>query len=130
MLNFMRGRDDPDQRNPDRGNTMNNPATIPDSVMLEFERIMGRAADMQATRRHVVKHHGRAEWAWLSTTPHERHGRERLQAARAILEARELIRAKGFDTWAVCSIARDPDGHAFCYGGATADDLRRESQGE
>lgn len=102
---------------------------IPDNILREIERRMAHAADLQATRRHVVKHHGKAEWAWLSTTPHERHGRERLQAARAILAVRELIRANGFDTWLICSIARDPDGHAFCYGGATADDLRRESQG-
>jgi len=108
---------------------MNNPATIPDHVLREIESRMARAADMQETRRHVVKHHGPSEWAWLSTTPHERHGRERLQAARSILEMRELIRANGFDTWEVCSIARDPDGHAFCHGGATADDLRQESQG-
>lgn len=101
---------------------------IPDHILREIERRTAHAADLQQTRRHVVKHHGKAEWAWLSTTPHERHGRERLQAARWILEARELIRTNGFDTWMICSIARDPDGHAFCYGGATADDLRRESQ--
>jgi hypothetical protein len=108
---------------------MNNPATIPDRVLREIESRMARVADLQATRRHVVRQYGKAEWAWLSKTPHERHGRERLQAARSILEMRELIRANGFDTWAVCSIARDPDGHAFCNGGATAEDLRQESQG-
>lgn len=109
---------------------MKNPATIPDSVMQEIERRMAHAAGLQETRRHVVRHHGRAEWQWLSTTPHERHGRERAQAARWILEAREMIRANGFDTWEVCAIARDPDKFAFCDGGgATADDLRRESSG-
>ena len=103
---------------------MKNTATIPDSVLREFERRMARAADLQETRRHVVKHHGRSEWQWLSTTPHERHGRERLQAARSILEARAMIRENGFDTWHICAIARDPDSFAFCDGGgATAADL-------
>ena len=103
---------------------MKNPATIPDHIMQEFERLMARADDLQETRRHVVKHHGRTEWSWLSTTPHERHGRERLQAARSILEARRLIRENGYETWQVCAVARDPDGFAFCdAGGSTAAQL-------
>jgi hypothetical protein len=109
---------------------MKNPATIPGSVMEEIERRMARGDDMQETRRHVIKHHGMSEWRWLSTTPHERHARERAQAARSILEVRQLIRENGFNTWEVCAIARDPDGFAFCDGGgATADDLGRESAG-
>ncbi len=109
---------------------MKNPALIPDNVMQEIERRMSHADNLQETRRHVIKHHGMAEWRWLSTTPHERHGRERSQAARWILEARDLIRLNGFDTWHVCAIARDPDGFAFCDGGgAAADDLRRDSAG-
>ena len=99
---------------------MKNPAAIPACVMQEFERLMARAEDMQETRRHVVKHHGRSEWSWLSTTTHERHGRERLQAARSILEARRLIRENGFDVAKVCAIARDPGAFAFCDGGGAS----------
>ena len=103
---------------------MKNPATIPAHIMQEFESRMARAESLQETRRHVVKHHGRAEWQWLSTTTHERHGRERSQAALWIREARALIRLNGFDTWAVCAIARDPGKFAFCDGGgATAENI-------
>lgn len=94
-----------------------NPATIPASVMDEFERRMDHAADLQETRRHVIRQHGMAEWRWLSTTPHERHGRERAQAARWIREARQLIAQNGYDVAEVCAIARDPGKFAFCDGG-------------
>ena len=104
---------------------MKNPATIPPRVMAHIESDMARMADLQATRRHVVRHHGMVEWRWLSTTPYERHARDRLQAARAIREARRLIRANGYDVAEVCSIARDPDAFAHCDGGgALARDFR------
>lgn len=108
---------------------MKNPATIPAGVMREIERRMARAADMQATRRHVVKMHGRFEW-WQISTPgrgydadalHER----RVCAARSIREMRRLIAENGYNVADVCAIARDPDKFAFCDGGgATAADLR------
>ena len=104
-------------------------SAIPDSVMQEFERRMAHAEELQETRRHVIKHHGMAEWRWLSTTDTLWHGQQRRQAARRILEARRLIREHGFDTWLVCSQARDPDGWAFCDGGCTAAELRAMQQG-
>jgi hypothetical protein len=103
---------------------MKNPATIPDNIMREIERRISHAASLQETRRHVVRHHGRREWEYLTTTPHERHGRERSQAARWLREIRGLIAANGYEVWHVCAIARDPDAFAFCDGGgATAADL-------
>lgn len=96
---------------------MKNPATIPARVMQEFESRMAHASGLQETRRHVVKHHGKAEWAWLSTTDTERHKSQRAQAARWIIEARQLIRENGYDVAAVCAIARDPGKFAFCDGG-------------
>lgn len=96
---------------------MKNPATIPASVMREFESRMDHAAGLQETRRHVIRHHGMAEWRWLSTTPHERHQAQRSQAARWIREARKLIAENGYDVAEVCAIARDPGKFAFCDGG-------------
>jgi len=108
-----RGNDDPD-----RGNeTMKNPATIPTRVMQEIEARMERAADLQQTRRHVIRHHGAQHWQWYLGNPFSCAADRRSQAARAVLEARRMIRENGYETWHVCAIARDPGAFAFCDGG-------------
>lgn len=94
-----------------------NPAKIPTIVMEDITRRMARMQDMQATRAHVIKHHGLSEWRWLSTTPTLGHARDRAYAAASIREVRRLILENGYDTWEVCAIARDPGKFAFCDGG-------------
>ena len=84
----------------------NDPCTIPAGVARELARRFARGADLQATRRHVVTHHGRAEWAWLASTPHERHRAERAQAAASIREARALCLENGYRPAAVRSALR------------------------
>ena len=96
---------------------MNNPANIPAGVMSEIECRLARGADLQETRRHVVKHHGRSHWDWLSTTPHQNCRQDRATAAKRIREIRRLIAENGYDVAAVCSIARDPGMYAHCDGG-------------
>jgi len=96
---------------------MKNPATIPTRVMQEFESRMARAADLQETRRHVVKHHGLQQWRWVLENPFKSDRDRRLQAARSIIEARRLIRENGYDVAIVCAYARDPGAFAFCDGG-------------
>lgn len=96
---------------------MKNPATIPARVMQEIESRMERAADLQQTRRHVMRHHGAQHWAWYLANPFSCAADRRSQAARAVLEARELIRINGFDVATICAIARDPGKFAFCDGG-------------
>ena len=59
--------------------------TLPNEREIALIATHVREADsLQAIRRHVVRHHGRAEWAWLSTTTTERHVRERAAAARML----------------------------------------------
>ena len=108
---------------------MKNPATIPDNIMLEIERRMAHAEELQATRRFVTRSYGSWHWSECSTpgrgydadAEHDR----RAAAARSIQEAREIIRRQGYDVAEVCSIARDPDAYAFCDGGgALAADFR------
>jgi hypothetical protein len=108
---------------------MKNPATIPDSIMLEIERRMARAEELQSTRRFVTRNYGSWHWSECSTpgrgydadAEHDR----RVAAARSIQEARETLRTNGYDVADVCSIARDPDALAHCDGGgALAADLR------
>jgi len=96
---------------------MKNPATIPAIVMREIKSRMDRLADLQQTRRHVMRHHGRQDWAWYLANPFNSAAGERVQAARSILEARRIIRENGFDVATVCAIARDPGAFAFCDGG-------------
>jgi hypothetical protein len=108
---------------------MKNPATIPDHIMLEIERRMAYAEELQGTRRFVTRSHGVWHWSECSTpgrgydadAEHDR----RVAAARSIREARETLRRNGYDVAEVCSIARDPDAYAFCDGGgAVAADFR------
>lgn len=100
---------------------MNNPATIPAHVMREIERRMAFGADLQQTRRHVLRHHGLQQWRWYLDNPFAGHADRRRQAAASIREVRRLIAENGFDVATVCAIARDPDAYAFCDGGgATA----------
>jgi hypothetical protein len=96
---------------------MNNPANIPSGIMSEIECRLARGADLQETRRHVVKHHGRNEWQWLSTTPHQNCRQDRATAAKRIRQIRKLIAENGYDVAQVCSIARDAGMYAFCDGG-------------
>lgn len=97
--------------------TKNNPATIPANVMQEIERRMDRAADLQQTRRHILRHHGAQQWRWYLDNPFAGHAERRVAAARAIREARRLIAENGYDVAEVCAIARDPGKFAFCDGG-------------
>jgi hypothetical protein len=78
----------------------------PDSVLDTIRHWLLRGDDLQKTRRHVVKHHGRAEWDWLSTTPTQSHGRERAQAARWLRDIRILARYNDYTPRHVFSLAR------------------------
>jgi hypothetical protein len=105
---------------------MKNPATIPAIVMREIESRMDILADLQQTRRHVMRHHGRQHWAWYLANPFSCAAERRRQAARAVLEVRQLILANGFDVATVCAIARDPAAFAFCDGGgATPENIEQ-----
>ena len=85
LLSFMRGRDDPRPWKPDDPERGNATMTLPNEHEIALIATYVREADsLQAVRRHVVRHHGRAEWSWLSTTTTERHGRERTAAARML----------------------------------------------
>jgi hypothetical protein len=96
---------------------MKNPANIPDSVMREFEARMDRMADLQQTRRHVVRHHGLQHWRWYLDNPFSSAADNRRHAAASIRAARRLIAHNGYDVATVCAIARDPGAFAFCDGG-------------
>jgi hypothetical protein len=79
----------------------NDPCTIPAGVLRELSWRFARATELQATRQHVVRHHGAAEWRYLSTTPHERHASARAEAAAAVRLARSLCQANGYRAVAV-----------------------------
>jgi hypothetical protein len=96
---------------------MKNPALIPGSVMREIESRMARAADLQETRRHIVRHHGLQQWAWYLQNPFSCAADRRRHAAAAIRAARRLIAHNGYDVATVCAYARDPGAYAFCDGG-------------
>lgn len=78
----------------------------PDSVLDTIRHYILRGDDLQRTRRHVVRHHGRAEWAWLSTTPHERHVAERATVARWLRDIRRLSIHNGYTPRRVVRLAR------------------------
>jgi hypothetical protein len=78
----------------------------PDSVLATIRHWLLRGDDLQQTRRHVVKHHGRAEWEWLSTTTTERHAEERAQAARWLRDIRTLARYNDYTPRLVFRLAR------------------------
>ena len=65
-----------------------------------------RGEDLQQTRRHVVRHHGLAEWLWLSTSDTQRHGRERAQVARWLRDIRKIAAHNGYAPREVFSLAR------------------------
>lgn len=102
---------------------------IPDSIMENLEWRMRLAAEAQDRARAITAALGRAEWVHRRESPAFGYRAERDSIAGMILTAREAIRRNGLDTWEVCSIARDPDGHAFAAAGCTAAELRRHSSG-
>jgi len=85
--------------------TKHNPP--PRRVLELVASYLARGADLQQTRRHVVRHHGRAEWQWLSTTPHESHGRERGSVARWLRDVRKLAAQNGYAPCDVFRLARE-----------------------
>lgn len=102
---------------------------IPDSVMENLEWRMRLAAEAQDRARAITRALGRGEWLHRRESPAFGFKAERDSLAGLIKSAREAIRRNGLDTWEVCSIARDPDGHAFAAAGCTAAELRRHSSG-
>lgn len=80
--------------------------TPPPHVIDTIRHHVLRGDDLQQTRRHVVKYHGRAEWQWLSTTPHERHAAERASAARWLRDIRRLSVYNGFTPREIVRLAR------------------------
>lgn len=102
---------------------------IPDSVMMNLEWRMRLAAEAQDRARAITATLGRAEWLHRRESPAFGFKAERDSLAGLIRTAREAIRRNSLDTWEVCAIARDPDGHAFAAAGCTAAELRRHSAG-
>lgn len=102
---------------------------IPDSIMENIEWRMRLAADAQDRARAITAALGRREWLHRRESAAFGYRAERDSIAAMIRTAREAIRRNGLDTWEVCSIARDPDGHAFASAGCTAAELRRHSSG-
>ena len=102
---------------------------IPDSIMENIEWRMRLVAEAQDRARAITAALGRREWLERRESPAFGFKAERDSIAGMARTAREAIRRNGFDTWEVCSIARDPDGHAFASAGCTAAELRRHSSG-
>jgi hypothetical protein len=77
-----------------------------ESTLAMIRHWLLRGDDLQQTRRHVVKHHGRAEWSWLTTTSTERHGHDRAQAARWLRDIRKIAAHNGYTPREVFALAR------------------------
>jgi hypothetical protein len=77
-----------------------------DTVLQTIRHYILRGDDLQATRRHVVNHHGKAEWSWLSTTETQSHGRERASVARWLWDIRKLSRHNGYTPRRIVRLAR------------------------
>jgi len=78
----------------------------PETVLATIRHYLLRGDDLQKTRRHVVRHHGRAEWSWLSTTDTQPHARERAGVARWLRDMRPLAHQNGFQPREVVRLAR------------------------
>lgn len=78
----------------------------PSSVLETIRHYLLLGDDLQRTRRHVLRHHGRAEWLYLATSPHEPHGRERSGVARRLRDMRRLSLHNGYAPREVVRLAR------------------------
>ena len=83
-----------------------NPNPPPRQVLEMIRHYLLRGDDLQRTRRHVLRHHGRSEWHYLATSPHESHGRERGSVARWLRDVRRLSLHNGYCPRDVVRMAR------------------------
>lgn len=66
---------------------------VPQSILHTLSHYLATGDDLQRTRRHVVRHHGRAEWRYLTTETGR--GTERQTVARWLRRFRAASRANG-----------------------------------